>query len=414
MILLVLPALAAPAEEVVDFDRAVEIALERGVDPEAARLGLDAARADARTRARAWDPSLTAGAGAGASGSWSPGGGIAGGPSVDLSVQSRASLWTGGELRARQDAARAEVTRAEAELDAARQSTVLAVALALLAVEDARSTLGVREAALRAEEAALTRVSAQVDAGARTPADLEQQRAAVAAARAERIAADFALTEATLDAVLLLRLDPARPWVFVAPDSGPAPPPDLDAALATAAARRPELKSRAAEVEAALAARRAAEAGLRPVLEASATVSAPVDLDGPGATAGAGLDLTVPIADRGVTRGSVAGAEAVLAEARLREAAAGEGVRAEVIRAWAARRSAEAALDAAGARRQAAELALRVVEDRYEAGAALLVEVSAARAAAVDAARQEVAARVDRVRADYTLAWATGGLGGAP
>lgn len=398
--------LAAAAQEPVDFDRAVRIALESGVDPAAARLVLEAARADERARARAWDPSLTAGAGAYGSLGVDPDGGspTAG---ADLSLSSSAPLWTGGELRARLDAARAGALAADADLAGARQDVVLAVATALLAVEDARGTLRVRDAALAAEEATLTRVTALVDAGARTRADLDQQRAAVGAARAERIAAELALTEADLDAALLLRLDPSRAWRFVAPPAGPPPPPSVEVALEAAWARRPEVRASAARREAAEASREATRAGLRPSLDASASVVG--DLD-PGVTGRVGVDLVVPLLDRGVTRGAVAVADAAVAEAELREAEARERVRAEVLRAWARRRSAEAALDAATLRREAADSALAVVVDRYEAGAALLVEVSAARASAVEAARAEVAARVGRVRAEFELAWATGGL----
>lgn len=415
-VLLVIAALAAEPER-YDFERAVARVLADGVDPVSTGLAVDAAAADARTRERAWDPSLTVSAGASGSLDALATAGDALGASADLALSAAAPLWTGGENRARLEGARAGVDAALADHDAARQAAVLAVAERLLAVEEARATLAVREAALAAETATGARVQALVDAGARTRADLDQQRAAVAAAEAARIAAARALREAELDAIRLLRLDPRLPYAFVAPEAPPPVAPTAEAALATAAERRPELRGRAARVAAAAADRDAARAGLRPSLDASARADATAwplaegdTLDRTDLGTSVRLGLTVPVFDRGVTRGAVTGAEAQLADAALAEADAVEAVRVEVLRAWVRRESAEAALTAATARRGAADAALAVIEDRYAAGAALLVEVTAARAAAVEAATAEVLARVERVRAGFTLARATGTL----
>ena len=59
----------------------------------------------------------------------------------------------------------------------------------------------------------------------------------------------------------------------------------------------------------------------------------------------------------------------------------------------------------------ASEAAARVVQDRYEAGAAVLAELLAARADLREAEGERIEARADRVAAEFALLWSVGGLG---
>ena len=409
MFLLVTLALA----DTLSWSQAVDRALTEGVDAQRAALAVQEAERVLRARLRQWDPSLTATADAN---STLVGTGLV--TSADVRLVAAMPLWTGGDHRARVDLARADQTAATADRAATRQATVLAVADALVAVDEARASVEVERSVVEAELATEARVAAQVDAGARTRADALQQRAAVATAQARLVGAEQALVSTTLDAALLLRLDPATTWTFAGPADEPMVTGDAPTLVARAWSNRPELGVRMSEADAAAATLRSAQAGQRPLVNATAGVSAGVSSSGgPVGTQLAdsgypwvGLDVTVPILDRGTTRAAADVARLDIERASLELAAAREQVAIQVRSALAARDSARATLTATQVRQEAAAAALDVVQQRYDAGAALFVELAAARTSAAEADRAATAATADVTRASFALAWAVGGL----
>jgi outer membrane protein len=398
---------ALASAETLDYAAAVDRALAQGVDVRQAAITLAEADAALRVSHHAWDPDL--GATASVTTSVDTAGQTGAGLSADLVT--RIPVFAGGASSARLDRADADRTARAADLDATRQGTILAVADALLAVEEARALVVVQEGQLVSERAVAELVEAQVAGGTRTRADALQQRAAVATAESDLVLARRDFADATLDAVRLLRLDPVADWTFVGPAAPPALVSDLDGAVARALVARPEVRAGEATVVSATATTREQRAGLRPAVDVSAGLSTDVgeDLSASG-QAWAALDLNVPILDRGVTRSNVEVAQLGESSATLERDDLHDAVVVDVRRAWNAREAAGAVQVAARARRAAAAAALQVVQDRYEAGAALFVELAAARAAVVQAERAEATAEVDVVRAGFGLAWAVGEL----
>lgn len=397
MIWLVAAALADP----LSYEDALAVALREGVDVRRAALTLAEADAIVRGRQRQWDPAVTASAAVTVS-AGGLGAGATPGVAAGAQLLAESTLWEGGAGRARLSAARADRASAEAALEAGRQATVLAVAEALVAVEEARATVAVQRSLLDAELATARRVDAQVAAGARTRADALQQAAAVAAARAGLVEAERARLQADLDAALLLRLDATRDWTFSGPTAAPTVEGDVHTLRDRAWTARPDLAVARAEVDAAAAVAREAAAGRWPTLGANAGVSTD--------DAWAGLEVRVPVLDRGATREAKARAEVGEGAAALELAALSDAVAAQVRGAMTARDAARETLAAAEAQRDAATAALAVVQQRYDAGAALFVELAAARAASVEGERAVALARADGLRTGFALAWAVGEL----
>jgi outer membrane protein len=414
MILPLLVALAgsATAAETIDLPTALAIALRDGVDAREAALAERAAEAALASRRTAGLPDLRLGASTGVSAGSS---GTA--TSGRLSLSSVTPLYAGGSIRSERDAAEAAVGAARADAEAVRQDLHLALAGALLDVAARDALAASAEASLEAERRLAERVEALVAAGARTRADSLQTAASVARVRALVATTSRDAQQAGLALRRLLRLDPSVPLSFRAP-AAPEPLGDTSALIELARERRPELIALRAELDAAEADARGARAGGLPSLDL--VLGADTALSGEGAAvvdqlrdesgATAGLQLAVPLYDRGVTRGRVAAAQVSLSLAELAvrtaEADVAYDVRGAVLDTEAAAVSAAAAQE----REAAAQAAAEVVEERYAAGAATLAELQSVRAEAIAARAAGVSAEAEQVAARFRLARAIGGL----
>lgn len=415
---------SAHAADPIDLDAAVARALEVGVSATEARLAVDAATVTLNTRRHAAHPDLTLGVSStvslGRTFSEALGENVTE-PAANAGarITSRVPLYAGGAFRAARVAAEASLDARLATVDQTRQDLTYTLATSLLDLGEARGAVRVTEASVAAEEALRTRIAAFVDAGARTRADLLQQDAALAAARADLVEARRLVGQAELALVGMLRLDPSRAWEFTPPESGPAFPSQVDAVVGRALGTRPDLVAYQHTIDASAADVRAARAGGLPSLDLTmGAKSSWLSQDGSSlsgqlrdqASAWATLDLSIPIFDRGLTRDNVAQARIAERSAQLDLAAARDSLIVDVRGALLDREAATTSLAAAESRAAASEAAVRVLQDRYDAGAASLSEVLVARAAAVAADRGLVTARTTAVRADYALGWVVGEL----
>ena len=188
--------------------------------------------------------------------------------------------------------------------------------------------------------------------------------------------------------------------------------PGTPAELTTRALQqRPELHAAQATLEQAKVAIEAEKSGYRPRLSGSAGVSASADPRTPAAASGAatvGLDLDGSLLDRGDTHSNVVQAQQQLKieEARLEQQE--WAIRGEVQEALSSRDAAVASKEASERRLAAATEAVRLMEARYEAGAALYAELAAAHLALLQAQRAQVQALSDLNRAEWFLRWAVG------
>lgn len=326
--------------------------------------------------------------------------------SLNSSLNSSVTVFNGfsniASLRSAQlaeDAGERNVRRAE-------QTVAFTVAANFLALVQQQEQLRVQRENLAAQEAQEQQIRAFVDAGSRPISDLYQQQATVAAARTAVVNADRALELAKVDLIQTLQLDPRGNYTFMPPTLDTtrkaAVAFDLDSLLTRALASRSDLDAQEALVSAASQDVRAAKGGRWPTLSLSAGYNTAfnsatsigfVDQLDQRRGGSIGLGISIPLFDRGNT--DLATQRARLAEdnTRLDLKDRQQQIGLEVRRAYLDYRAAEQQLDASEAQLRAAQLALETSQQRYNVGAATLLEVTQARAAQLQAASTLVSAR---------------------
>ena len=316
-------------------------------------------------------------------------------------------------------AARLGVNAGELDVERTRQTVVFTVATNFLGLIQNREQLRVRQQSLAAEQALEGQIKEYVDAGVRPIADLYQQQAVVASARLAVVDASRAAQLAELDLMQTLQLDPSGRYEFVAPEfdePASAQQYEFDSLLVRAIAQRVDLDAEEIRLEAAEQSLRAARAGRRPTLSLTAgyntAYSSATELNffdqlDQRRGGSVGLGVSLPILDRSGTAIATQRARITADNARLAVENRRQEVALQVRRAQLDFQSAQEQLRAAEAQQRAAELALQTVQERYEVGAATLVELTQARAVGVQAASAIVSARYNllfqRTLMDYYL-----------
>ena len=326
--------------------------------------------------------------------------------SVNASVSSSVTLFNGltnvASLRSAQlseDAGERNVKRAE-------QTVAFTVASNFLALVQQQEQLRVQRENLAAQEAQEEQIKAFVDAGSRPISDLYQQQAAVAAARSQVVNAERAFELAKVDLIQTLQLDPRGSYAFAPPALDTASKANatfsLDSLLTRALGQRSDLFAQQSLVSAASQNVKAANGSRWPSLSLSAGYNSAYSSATPiGFTdqlnqrrgGSLAIGLSIPLFDRGTT--DLAAQRAQIAEdnARLDLKDRQQQVGLEVRRAYLDYRAATQQLDAAEAQLRAAALALQASQQRYNVGAATLLEVTQARATQLQGASALVTAR---------------------
>jgi outer membrane protein len=220
-----------------------------------------------------------------------------------------------------------------------------------------------------------------------------------------------------VDLMQTLLLDPHGMYEFEAPapealSSGD--PGDIQNLLQRAYEQRTDLVAEEARVRAAEQGIRVARSNRWPTVSLSAGYSSgyssasdfafseQLDQRRGGAI---GLGFSLPLYDRSATASATRRAELQTESARIALETRQNDVGLQVRRASLDYRAALEQFSAAEAQQRAAELALKTSQERYQAGASTLVEVSQARASQVQAAGALVSARYNtlfqRVLMDY-------------
>ncbi|HEX6250569.1 MAG TPA: TolC family protein [Gemmatimonadaceae bacterium] len=321
-------------------------------------------------------------------------------------VSTGVTLFNGFANSATLREARLELDASEMSLERARQTVVFTVASNFLTLVQEREQLAVRRDALAAEEALERQINEYVEAGVRPIADLYQQQASVASARFTLVQAERASELAEVDLVQTLQLDPRVEYEFVPPDFGAtlpsAPEHDLDELLRQAYAQRVDIEAEQNRVRAAEQGVRVARASRLPALSlnvgyntayTSAAELGFMDQLDQRRGGSVGLGVSLPVFDRASTRVASERARIALDNARLSAETRQQEVGVQVRRAYLDYQAARAQLAAAEAQQRAAELALETSRERYEVGAATLVELTQARATLTQAASALVSSR---------------------
>lgn len=342
---------------------------------------------------------------------------------MNAGLSSSVTLFDGLKNVSNIRAAQAIQLASEQSAGRVRQTAVFTVASNFVAIVTQQELLRVREEALAAAVEQESLVKAFVDAGKRPISDLYTQQATVASARLDVTTARRALELARIDVMSTLQLEPSGEYDFVTPElptqSTTVAAPSLDSLITLAARQRSDLTALESRLDAADASVRAASATRWPTLSLSlgyntsfSSVSAfsftdQLDQRRGGSVA---LGISLPVFDRFSTSNSAQQARIQADNARLALESQRREVGLEVRRAWLDLTSAREQLAAAEAQVRAADQALTTSRERYNAGAATLVELAQARAIQVQAASALVNARYNLVLQGTVIDYYTGAL----
>ncbi len=310
--------------------------------------------------------------------------------------------------------ARALLDAANATRDATVQAVFLAAVQAFYQVQGADAALTAARASEQAAERSFLSAQARYKAGSATPADALQARTAFSQAQLSRIGAEGSLKTAQGTLAAVLGRDAHRPPLLVA--TVPTDPPqrfvqDVDALVAAARRKRPDLIAAAAQVKAAEAGVDAARAGYMPSLSLGFSAADQKTEGLPDSRSGTlGLTLSVPLFAGFATTYKVRGAEAQL-EAKQAQA---ERVRVQVAQdVWNAAQALVTATESVHAAADllvSAEQSDKVARGRYESGVGTLLEMLNAQSALASARQQRVQAQYSWNVARTALAQAVGDL----
>ena len=311
----------------------------------------------------------------------------------------------------------------EQDLARAKQTAMFTVASNYLALVTQQQQLAVQRQNLAAQEALENQISQFVKAGSRPISDLYQQQASVASARAAVVTAQNAVELAKVDLIQTLQLDPRGTYDFQAPSMPNATDNNvsfsLDSLLNKAFAQRPDLAADASRVDAAQQDVRAANASRWPTISLTggynSGVSSAADanfLDQLNQRRGGSIavGVSIPLFDRGATQAATEKAAIQADNAKLALENRRQQVALEVRRAYLDHEAALQQLAAADAQQKAAALATMTTQQRYQVGAATLVEVTQARATQVQAQSAFINASNNLVFQQSLMSYYTGEL----
>jgi outer membrane protein len=341
--------------------------------------------------------------------------------SVNAGISSSVTLFNGMQNVATLHEAEKNQSASTLDLARAKQTAVFTVASNYLSIITAQEQLKVQQQNLASLQAQEDQIKKLVAAGARAISDLYTQQASTAAARLAVVNAQHDLELGKVDLIQTLNLDPKVTYDFVAPtvNESAATKFNLDSLTARAYAQRADLAAISARVDASAQGVKAANAGWWPTVSLSAGYNSsyssaqglPFFNQFDQARGGSiSIGVSIPIFDRGQTSVDAQKAKVEEDNAKLALDAQKQQVAVDVKRAYLNYQSAGEQLTAAQAQLTASNLAVTTSQQRYEAGAGTLVELTQARAAQVQAASAVVSARYGLVFQQALMSYYTGEL----
>ena len=343
--------------------------------------------------------------------------------SLNAGVSSSLTLFNGLTNVANLRSAQLTENAGDRNVKRAEQTVAFTVASNFLTLVQQQEQLRVQQENLAAQDAQEKQIQAYVNAGSRPISDLYQQQATVAAARTQVVNAQRALELAKVDIMQALNLDPRGNYAFTPPALDTASTGvatfDLDSLLTRALAHRSDLEAQQTLVSAATQSVKAAKGARWPSLSLtagynsaynSATSLGFYDQLDQRRGGSVSLGFSIPLWDRGAADLATQRAEINEDNARLDLKDRQQQIGLEVRRAYLDYQAARQQLDAAEVQLRAAQLALQTSQQRYNVGAATLLEVTQARALQLQAASALVTARYGLLFQRTLIGYYTGDL----
>lgn len=327
-------------------------------------------------------------------------------------------LYDFGQRSANIENARELLNAAAASQDAVVQSLFLSALQSYYSAQATRAAVVSAGEAERAAREAFEAAQARYGAGVATPADRLQAQTALSQATLNRIRAEGDARNALGALAFAMGFGASQPLNLA--DLPPAPKTmafrqDLDALIAEAQRRRPDLKSAEAQVKAAEASVDLARAQGRPTLSLTAGPTwqnLHGNVANGGTTSGnsVGLALTVPIFSGFDTTYRVRSAEAQVEVRAAQRDRLKNQVALDVWKAYQSLSTATQSLQTAADLVASAEQSEKVARGRYQAGVGTVLDLLTAQSALASARLQRIQAELDWNVFRATLAQAVGAL----
>lgn len=310
--------------------------------------------------------------------------------------------------------ARQLLAAAAATQDSTVQTLFLAAVQAFYQVQAAQTALASAKEAERASQESLKAATLRSTVGSATPADKLQAQTAYSQATLNRIQAEGTLRSAQGNLANVIGRDANRPVNLIATDTIKLPADferDVDAMIAAARARRPDLLAAEAQVSAAQANVGAVMAADQPSLTLGATATnSRSGLIAAGNAYDLSLKLNVPIYSGNAATNRVRAAEAQVETRLAQRDRLQKQVALDVWNAYQNLHTATQSLLSTADLLNSAEQSEHAATARYKAGAGNLLDVLVAQSALASARQQRVQASYNWNIYRATLAQAMGSL----
>ena len=397
----------APGETVLTLQDCIELALRNQPSIRAARQNVNAGRGRETQARSSYFPQLSASTG------YSENhvlGGAFGG-SITKSYTTTLSmdllLYDFGRTGNALDAAEWSTRSVERELDRTAQEVVLSVKQAYYALLAAKNLVGVAERRIEQSESRLKQAEAFFHAGSKPRFEVTRAEVDMNSARLGLINARNNVRIQTIVLNNAMGMPPGQAIEIEARIPEAPAVPGLEEAQAEALKNRPEMLRAEADIEAARARMRAEQANYLPTLSAGGAYNWANGTQEMGELNGillggdvenswnAGVTLTLPLFQGGLTRGRVAEAKANLLAVEVQRDTVRQTVLLEVIQSYADLESAKTRISVMESSLQKARESLDLAQGRYQAGVGPSLEVTDAQVAAVQAETDHVQAQYD-------------------
>ncbi len=329
-------------------------------------------------------------------------------------------LYDFGKTGNARDAARFGTRSEEMDIDRVVQEVVLNVKQAYYGLLQAKKLVLVAQKTLAQTESHKKQAEAFFHAGSKPRFDVTRADVDVNNAKLGLINAENSVRLGTIGLYNAMGLDPVRDAEIEDVLSQPAAVPSLDEAQAAALKNRPEMLKAEQDIQSAQARVRAEESGYLPTLSASGAYSWAHGTSEMGSFNGiplkgevlnswnAGITLSMPLFEGGLTRGRVSEARANQHALEAQRDTLRQSILLDVNQAYADLESASARIAVMDSSLKNARESLDLAEGRYEAGVGLSLEVTDAQVAAAKSETDYVQALYDYQLAAARLAKAMG------
>ena len=402
----------AQAQQMITFEEAVRIALDQNTQLRQRANQVRLSEVDVQSARAAFLPSLNVNTGTGTNFGLSFDTNVGelrttANTRFNVNAFTSLSLFDGFQSQANLRQSRLNVSSEDMALERQRQLVVFQVANQFLLYIQATEQIAVQQENLLATQQLLSQIEEFVRVGTRPVSDLYQQQAALESAELSILQTEQQVQIAEANLLQILRLDPLGSYEFVVPDLTDEDlvleQYDLADLYARAQQKRGDLRSQEISVLSAQQGLRAARGSRLPQLSFSADMGTSFnsgieayDFGGQlrrNRSQSISLSMNLPIFNRLRTNSQIQRARVSYENAKIGVEETQQQIGVEIRQAYLDYLTAEKQLEVTRRQLTYREQSLEAARERYNVGAATLVELTQAQSEYVQASRDAVSAR---------------------